>query len=235
MNLWPEMERISTCASHPFISVTGGGGKTTFLIEFSSFLKRKGKSVLLTTTTKLAPESKVDYNVDYSFHTLEEVKTVKKGESALFAYYDRELDKLVSPPLCDISSLSDKFDVVIAEADGSRGRGVKIHSSRDPVIAAETTSVVSIIGLGALGKRRGDAVFGDEGKDAVDSFYIQRVIESPQGALKGMRDDTLNILLLNGGDEIDEITMDEMMSLSLPPFVNGYIVSVKKGVIYRAL
>lgn len=235
MNLWQALERQLIGAAHPFISVTGGGGKTTFLIEFSSFLKSGGKSVLLTTTTKLSPETKVEYNIDYSFHFIDEVRTIKKGESALFALYDENLDKLVSPSLEDICSISDKFDVVIAESDGSRGRGVKIHTSRDPIIAAETTAVVSIIGLGAIGKSIDDAVFGDRGKDVVDLTYIQRVIEAPEGALKGMRKGGVNILLFNGGDEVDERTMDEISSLSLPSFVKGYIVSEKKGVIYRAL
>lgn len=237
MDLWLEMERLLTGSDNSFVSVTGGGGKTTFLIGFSSFLKMKGKSVLLTTTTKLASPLDIDYGVDHFSQSMDELKSidVKKGESTLFATYDEEMGKLISPKLEDLGEVCPFFDVVLSEADGSRRRPVKIHTSRDPVIHPSSTGVVAVLGLWALGKKRSDVVFGDEGNGWVDIPYIQRVILSPEGALKGMSDDTTNILLFNGGDEIDEKTADDISSLSLPSFVNGYIVSEKKGVIYRAL
>ncbi len=237
MDLWLEMERLLTGCDNSFISVTGGGGKTTFLIEFSSFLKRKGKSVLLTTTTKLASPYDIDYGVDHFSQSIKELKSidVKKGESTLFATYDEERGKLVSPKLEDLAEICSSFDVVLSEADGSRRKPVKIHTSRDPVIHPSSTGVVAVFGLWALGKKARDVVFGDEGESTVNIDYIQRVILSPEGALKGMREDYVNVLLFNGGDEIDEKTADDISSLTLPSFVKGYIVSEKKGVIYRAL
>ena len=65
--LWNEMEKQLVEGDKAFISVTGGGGKTSFLIAFSSYLKSRGYSVLLSTSTKLAPPWKVDYKADMVF------------------------------------------------------------------------------------------------------------------------------------------------------------------------
>ncbi|MGN0830508.1 MAG: hypothetical protein ACI4NI_04355, partial [Candidatus Ornithospirochaeta sp.] len=60
--LWETLESILIDNSRGFISVNGGGGKTTFLVSFSAYLKNKGYSVLITTSTKLASPYSFNYN-----------------------------------------------------------------------------------------------------------------------------------------------------------------------------
>ncbi len=237
MELWKEMERKICVGGHSFISVTGGGGKTTFLIEFGQYLKDKGKSVLLTSTTKLSSPRSVDYRVDNIAYSVEELmdKGVRKGESTLFAHYDGEKDKLVSPKEEELLEVERLFDCVLSEADGARGRCVKIHTRRDPVIFKKTTALVAIMGVWGIGETASCATFGDDRDVIIDSNYLNDALSSEEGLLKGMREDLINILLFNGGEKIDENKIKTIKSLHIPSFLSGYIVSEKEDRIYEAL
>ncbi len=237
MELWKEMERKICVSGHSFISVTGGGGKTTFLIEFGQYLKNKGRSVLLTTTTKLGSPSSVDYHVDNIAYSVEEImdKGVRKGESTLFAHYDEKKDKLVSPNEEELLEVERLFDCVLSEADGARGRSVKIHTHRDPVIFKITTAIVAVMGVWGIGETAYCAAFGDDRDVIIDSNYLDCALSSEEGLLKGMREDLINILLFNGGDKIDENKINTIKSLHIPSSLSGYIVSEKENRIYEFL
>lgn len=237
MQLWPLMEEKLVVKSHPFISVTGGGGKTTFLTLFGDYLRRKGMSVLLTTTTKLAYPGVENYGEDYFCTTQSSAlaSPASKGSLTLYAHDDGAKRKLFYPGEDEIESVRKRYDVVLCEADGSRHLPLKIHTPRDPVILQCTTAVVSFIGVWCAGKMTGDTAFGETGSCVVDKSYLQAYIDSEEGPFKGMRDDTENILLFNGGDEMPPETEKLFLSLVIPPGVEAYIVSERKGVIYHAL
>ena len=235
-NLWEEMERIAFLSPRPFITVTGGGGKTTFLIEFSSYLKKKGKSVLVTTSTKLAPPWAINYKVDSVFLT-ESVLSYwpKRGETVFFAKYDEERGKTVAPRKEIVSSLFSRYDVVIVEGDGSRRMPLKKHSERDPVVWKETTMVVSVSGMWGYGKEKREVVFGEEEEGIVDSEYLSRLLLSPQGMGKGMDKGSYSVFLFNGGDVVEKNVEEVFLSLPFPPLSEAYSVSMEKGVIYGSL
>lgn len=218
----------------PFISVTGGGGKTTFLREFGRYLKKRGMSVLLTTTTKLAPPEREDYGEDFFFTSLSSLLSSRplKGTVTLFASQDEKGSKLYYPGKDAIVSASALFDVVLCEADGSRQRPVKIHTKRDPVVLSLTTGVVSLLGIWGVGGMTADVAFGEERNVVIDGRYLTQFLSSPEGLLKGMREDTENIILFNGGDGMTEKQRNTVLSLSFPSSVSAYIVSERKGVIY---
>ncbi len=235
MKLWPVIEEKLCCVPHPFVSVTGGGGKTTFLISFGEYLKSKGYSVLLTTSTKLGSREEENYKVDYFFIKDDELlsHTVQKGESILFAHESSVPGKLVSPGEEIIKEVAPLFDWTIVEADGSMHLPLKYHSQRDPIIWRDTTSVVSLIGLWAIGKKSRDVSFGDERDILVDYHYIDEYLNDGEGACKGMRDDTKNIILFNGFDSFSD-NIDEIKSLNIRKGISSYIVSEEKGELYYA-
>lgn len=235
MKLWPVIEEKLCCVPHPFVSVTGGGGKTTFLISFGEYLKSKGYSVLLTTSTKLGSREEENYKVDYFFTKDDELlsHTVQKGESILFAHESSVPGKLVSPGEEIIKEVAPLFDWTIVEADGSMHLPLKYHSQRDPIIWRDTTSVVSLIGLWAIGKKSRDVSFGDERDILVDYHYIDEYLNDGEGACKGMRDDTKNIILFNGFDSFSD-NIDEIKSLNIRKGISSYIVSEEKGELYYA-
>ena len=235
MKLWPVIEEKLCCVPHPFVSVTGGGGKTTFLISFGEYLKSKGYSVLLTTSTKLGSREEENYKVDYFFTKDDELlsHTVQKGESILFSHESSVPGKLVSPGEEIIKEVAPLFDWTIVEADGSMHLPLKYHSQRDPIIWRDTTSVVSLIGLWAIGKKSRDVSFGDERDILVDYHYIDEYLNDGEGACKGMRDDTKNIILFNGFDSFSD-NIDEIKSLNIRKGISSYIVSEEKGELYYA-
>ncbi len=191
----------------------------------------------MTTTTKLAPPERTDYRFDHFFSSFDELDRaeVRQGESTLFAFRSEETGKLYTPGESLIFKARRKYDVVLCEADGSRGMPLKVHTSRDPVIPSETTAVVSIVGGWGIGMNTMEAVFGEERKDNVDKSYLEEYLSSPEGPCKGMREDTVNIILFNGGDILSDKQMEVIKSLILPVGVNGYLVSERKGVVYCAL
>ena len=60
-NLYANILSCLSSSEKGVVALTGGGGKTTFMISFSSFLKKQGKSVLMTTTTKIESPRYRDY------------------------------------------------------------------------------------------------------------------------------------------------------------------------------
>ena len=235
--LWETLEKILIDNGRGFISVTGGGGKTTFLVSFSSFLKSRGYSVLMTTSTKLASPYSFDYKADHVFLSPDILSYWPgKGESVFYGEYNDRLGKTVAPPESIVSLLYERYDVVIVESDGSRRLPLKIHTERDPVIWPLTTSVVSIAGLWAYGKRVEDTVFGDDRTGIyVDKSYFDYLSSTPQGMRKGMKRDTKNVFLFNGGDVVEDRVREEIKSIRLPIQGRGFIVSLNEDKIYESL
>lgn len=232
--LWEKLENILVDNNKAFISVTGGGGKTTFLVSFSQYLKNKGYSVLVTTSTKLASPYAFDYKADKIFLSSSILSYWPgKGECVFYSAFDEKLMKAVAPPEKIVSLLFNRYDVVIVEADGSRRLPIKIHSERDPVIWDNTTAVVAISGLWAYGKRVCDTVFGDNRESLiVDKDYYSYLVSTPQGMAKGMGENTKNVFLFNGGDAVDHNAFFNIKTLSLPSL--GLIVSLKEDIIYES-
>ena len=235
--LWETLESILIEDKKGFISVTGGGGKTTFLVSFSSYLKNKGYSVLITTSTKLASPYSFNYNTDRVFLSPQIISYwPRRGESVFYGRYDEAIGKTIAPSEYIVSLLYERYDVVIVEADGSRRLPLKIHTERDPVIWPPTTSVVSIAGLWAYGKRVEDTVFGDDRTGIyVDKSYFDYLSSTPQGMRKGMKRDTKNVFLFNGGDVVEDRVREEIKSIRLPIQGRGFIVSLNEDKIYESL
>ena len=235
--LWETLEKILIDNGRGFISVTGGGGKTTFLVSFSLFLKSRGYSVLMTTSTKLASPYSFDYKADHVLLSPDILSYWPgKGESVFYGEYNDRLGKTVAPPESIVSLLYERYDVVIVESDGSRRLPLKIHTERDPVIWPPTTSVVSISGLWAYGKRVEDTVFGDDRTGIyVDKSYFDYLSSTPQGMRKGMKRDTNNVFLFNGGDVVEDRVREEIKSIRLPIQGRGFIVSLNEDKIYESL
>lgn len=192
------------------VSITGAGGKTSTLKALGQYYRKKGLSVLLTTTTKIQSPKTFDYDADYAFTDEGDAlqHEPEKGQSVFYA--QRALmdpKKLVSPRPDVLSLLIKRYDVTIIEADGAKGLPLKYHSDRDPVIVDETTAVLAIMGASSYGDTVDNSCFGCESIAPVDMKFINYLIKDDQGALKGMRERSL--LFINQADEktlpLDEI------------------------------
>ena len=230
-------ESLSSVAVHDgaFISLIGGGGKTTLMIEWASWLRSRGYRVLMTTTTKIMSPSLMDYKADYVFSSEEVLSFCPQGPcSVLYALGDSTTNKWTSPPVEQFDILRTRYDVIINEADGSKRLPIKVHTQRDPVVPELTTYTVSILGLWAIGKRTSEVAFGESRDLIVDSSYIRWLLDDPQGILKGSIPGR-RAIVLNGAECIEQDVCESLKSLLFPSDAFVCTASEREGVIYERI
>ncbi len=115
------------------VAFVGAGGKTTLLLALGAALVRRGRRVLLTTTTRVGVAQMADWPAFWS-----------TGE---------EHGKLVGPSPEDVDAArsSGAYDAILVEADGARSRLVKAPAEYEPVIPSRSTVVVAVFPEVALG------------------------------------------------------------------------------------
>ena len=220
-------------SERPFISLTGGGGKTTLMADLASWLRSRGKRVLMTTTTKIMSPYVHDYGADRIFGD-DSVLSYFPGKPVcvLYAISDEVTHKWKSPPFETLDVLRDRYDVIINEADGSRRLPFKVHTQRDPVVPAFTTDTVSITGLWGIGKKACEVSFGDDRDTVIDEGYLQWYIDDAQGLLKGSIPGHRTVLF-NGADGCPDRSV--LSRLSYPDDVRVFVCSEKEGKIYERI
>ena len=213
-----------------FISITGGGGKTTLMEKLAFHLSSNGKSVLMTTTTKVASPYLHDYGASRIFSDESILAYIPSPGDAIFyaEHHPMDMKKWIAPREEVLEILSSRYDIVISEADGSRGLPLKIHTSRDPVIHPSTTHVIAVMGMWGIGEKACSSVFGSDEDVIVDRSYIQHYIDMPEGLLKGSIEEHTAIIF-NGAENstCDEISM--LNELSYPAGVIALAASEKNN------
>ncbi len=167
----------STLKIEPGITaIIGSGGKSTLLKTLGLELMRAGGRVLLCTTTHMFPVAGVPWDgssrrLDASqvqpgaLHapgcTCEACSGLVRGSICQAGVLDPETGKLSSPAE-PLDELAQRFDYVLAEADGSKQLPLKAHAAWEPVIPAGTANVIWIVGASGLGKPINEAVHRPE-------------------------------------------------------------------------
>ena len=139
------------------VAVVGAGGKTTLVYRLASEARAAGLTVLVTTTTHMgALDEEVTGPVLIDGESADMLVALGEalageGRATLLGRRLRP-DKLegIAPARVDV--LAPLADVVLVEADGARGRSLKVPAPHEPVIPASTTLVVVVCGLDALGQ-----------------------------------------------------------------------------------
>lgn len=183
------------------VSFVGGGGKTTIMKELADELI-PGFSVAITTTTHIYP--------------VPGVRTVFEGdgipdENPIVLAKDMDSNgKLVGILPENVKGI--KRDVILIEADGSKGRSLKAPAEWEPVVPKDSTVTCVVIGLDILGKRlngehvhRADRVCrltGYELNSEIDAKLIVKLLNK-KGLLKGARGRVFIVL-----NKIDIVGLD---------------------------
>lgn len=126
-------------------AVTGSGGKTTLLETLGRELSAAGARVLLCTTTKILPFPGIP--LGSCREELEEL-----GRQCRLLCAGTPAGEKLGAPSCPLAELSDLFDYILAEADGSRGRPLKAHAPWEPVIPPGTGTVIQVLGASGFGR-----------------------------------------------------------------------------------
>ncbi|SHK71752.1 selenium cofactor biosynthesis protein YqeC [Hespellia stercorisuis] len=218
------LKELNIEQSHnPIISVVGAGGKTSVVEAIAGEYKKvSAQAVVMTTTHMRRPSSR------HCFLDMTNRETEKRGGTG--AWCEDMMKRLrelleeqcvvwIGKPVEQgkIASVDRQIQAavlgmgipVIIEADGAKGKPVKAPRDYEPVILPETTVVLNVYGMDAIGRpleevcHRADIVAGLLGRsqeDLLEPVDIARLAASPQGGRKGVLPGMEYHVILNKAD-----------------------------------
>lgn len=215
-------------------AIIGSGGKSTLLRALGLELMRSGGRVLLCTTTHMFPVAGVPWDGSSrrldatpwkpgALHvpgcTCEACAGLARGSICQAGVLDPETGKLSSPAK-PLDELAQRFDYVLAEADGSKRLPLKAHASWEPVVPAGTANVVWVVGASGLGKPIDEVVHRPElfcercGCEPSDIATPERVAQVLDAELQMLNLNTAQIML-NQVDTLADPTMADRFQAAL--------------------
>lgn len=215
-------------------AIIGSGGKSTLLKTLGLELMRAGGRVLLCTTTHMFPVAGVPWNGSSrrldaapwkpgAAHvpgcTCEACAGLVRGSICQAGVLDPETGKL-SAPAEPLDQLVQRFDYVLAEADGSKRLPLKAHAAWEPVIPAATANVVWVVGASGLGKPINEAVHRSElfcercGCEPTDAATPERVAMALNAELQMLNLNNARIML-NQVNTLADSTMADRFEAAL--------------------
>lgn len=191
----------------PVVSAAGAGGKTSAIRRLAQEYIESGQRVIVTTTTHMMVEDRPWF--------LLEPSAEKMGE--LLAAYGQAWvgtpapgGKMQGVP-CEFLDKIWKMGLpVLIEADGARKLPLKVPGEQEPVILPETTHVLSVYGLDAVGQRIEDICFRPErAEELLDKKITERVTAediaflaaSDRAGRKGCPPEAVYTVVLNKADD----------------------------------
>lgn len=186
MGLWEELQL--DMHRHTRIALVGGGGKTTLLYALARQAVDAGTKVLVTTTTHMWPHPGILLANDKT----EIEKGLRRKGIAM-------LGELA--PTGKVSGREDAeeflalADLVLAEADGSRGLPLKAPAEHEPVIPIWAEAVIAVAGLDCVGEPIRQAchrpeqvcrLLGKAMDERVTPQDVAAVLRSPDGGRKAV-------------------------------------------------
>lgn len=215
-------------------AIIGSGGKSTLLRALGLELMRDGGRVLLCTTTHMLPVAGVPWDGSSrrldaapwkpgALHapgcTCEACAGLARGSICQAGVLDPETGKLSSPAE-SLDQLAQRFDYVLAEADGSKQLPLKAHAAWEPVIPAGTANAIWVVGASGLGKPIDEVVHRPElfcercGCEATDIATPERVAQVLNAELQMLSLDTARVIL-NQVDTLADSTMANRFEAAL--------------------
>lgn len=215
-------------------AIIGSGGKSTLLKTLGLELMRAGGRVLLCTTTHMFPVAGVPWDGSSrrldaapwkpgALHapvcTCEACAGMNRGSICQAGVLDPGTGKL-SAPAEPLGELAQRFNYVLAEADGSKRLPLKAHATWEPAIPSGTANVVWVVGASGLGKPVAEVVHRPElfckrcGCEPTDIATPERVAmvlnaERQMLSLNNAR------IMLNQADTLSDPTMADRFEAAL--------------------
>ena len=215
-------------------AVIGSGGKSTLLKTLGLELMRAGSRVVLCTTTHMFPVAGVPWDGSSrrldaapwkpgALHapgcTCEACVGLARGAICQAGVLDPETGKL-SAPAEPLNELAQRFDYVLAEADGSKRLPLKAHAAWEPVIPTGTANVVWVVGASGFGRPVDEVVHrpelfcercGCKPTDIATPERVAQVLDAELGALEL----SAARIMLNQVDTLADPTMADRFETAL--------------------
>lgn len=215
-------------------AIIGSGGKSTLLKTLGLELMRAGGRVLLCTTTHMFPVAGVPWDGSNrrldaapwkpgAAHapgcTCKVCAGMSRGSICQAGVLDPETGK-ISAPAEPPNELAQRFDYVLAEADGSKRLPLKAHAAWEPVIPAATANVVWVVGASGLGRPVAEVVHRPElfcercGCEPTDIATPERVAQVLNAEMQALGLSTARVML-NQADTLADPTMADRFEAAL--------------------
>lgn len=203
---------------HELVSLVGGGGKTTVLFALGTQL---AGTVVLTTTTKMGRDRLAGH--DPLLAPSDEALRDNLADRRVLLVWNAVADHKalgVEPQLCD--RWFGLADHVVVEADGSRRMPFKAPLAYEPVVPANTTTLIACVGAAALDSviseqcQRPERVAAVAGCSPLDRLTPQRlasVLLSNQGSRKECPPTARFAVVINRVEPAQLSFVDELVSL----------------------
>jgi len=199
------------------ISLVGGGGKTTLMFALARQLASSGSCVITTTTTKIfeplsseTPLLLLGTDEEEMIRLL--LQNVDKYRHITLASERLASGKLngISPELVVKLTELKQVSYIIVEADGAAHRSLKAPNPTEPIIPYNTSLVIPIVGIDALGCRLTEEnvfrpeivskLLGLPLGEVISAESIAFLITHPQGIIKGSPDQARIVPFINKVD-----------------------------------
>ncbi|MFC0225540.1 selenium cofactor biosynthesis protein YqeC [Serratia aquatilis] len=189
------------------ISLIGAGGKTSTLMWLAQAFYRQGRRVLFTTTTKMYRPAASTYHHLWIGQPSSASNT--PAITAWFSHYQPESNKVEGLNCQQIDEIKQQgeFDVILVEADGSRGLPLKAPARHEPCIPSNSDCVIALTGGQVVNRPANPqqihrwAIFseltGINAGDCLNQRVFSWLISHPQGMFKGTPPDARRIWLVN--------------------------------------
>ena len=223
----PPIEKLLLHEPRGVLSLTGGGGKTSLMFHLARLLARSGKTVLVTTTTRIFVPTADQADTLLVNADPSEILRQAAGCRAATAGRSVEAGKLMgyAPEDIRIFSESGLFDWILVEADGSARRPLKAPAEHEPVIPGTTTVLLAVAGLEVLGKPLSEElVFRSEIAGRLMGLAAGEVITEPAmvcllahplGSFKGAPSRARRFIFLNKADDPERCAAGDRIAAQL--------------------
>ena len=213
------------------IALVGAGGKTTAMYRLARELADEGWRVITTTTTMIRPPSAEQSEswivepalvkaLDLTRRALQRQRRV-----TLATAYRASEDKLQGVDCSWIAELIQLADAVIVEADGARGRSLKAPAPYEPVVPENTTLLVPVAAVDAVGQPLDDnavhrpesvaQVTGLPMGDTIKADTLAQLFTHERGALKSVPAQCRVMPLLNKVGNAMELATARNIALAI--------------------
>ena len=226
------------------VALVGAGGKTTLVYRLAAEARECGLSVLATTTTHMGtlPEAvtgPVFVEAEGEIDAALAAALRREGRATVLGRRIRE-DKLEGLAPERVEALRHRADLVVVEADGARGRSLKLPAPHEPVVPPRATHVVVLAALDVLGKplaedhvHRLELVIhasGCRSGSPVDEGVLVAALLHPDGYLSRIPGSARGGVFLNKAEDAETMAAAERIARRLvPPYAFVAAGSAREG------
>ncbi len=190
----------------PVVSVVGAGGKTSLLRRLAEEYAKSGQKAIVTTTTHVLKEEHPYFLTDPS---PDQIRECLEAYRQAWAGGSSSGGRLKGLPEEHLKQMIGWGIPVLIEADGAKRMPLKVPADHEPVILPQTTHVLSVYGLDAVGRpleevcfrqKEAEALLEKKGTEQVTPGDIAFLAASEQGGRKGCPSKALYTVILNKAD-----------------------------------